>query len=734
MFLNGLLLFGTALGAVPVLIHLLNKRRFRPVIWAAMEFLLQAVEKNARRLQFRDFILMLIRTLAVICLALALARPAVSARGFLGAGMKTGAIILLDNSMSMGYNNGRETRFSVAKQLARKILGQLEQGSWCGLYTFNDEVRMPLGDPSPDLVYMDQELEHSVQLSDGGTNVEKALLQAKKIFDTHREYALSNRELYIITDMQARAWSPREVSGGFGELLKTLSSNAAVYLVNAGDAGGANAAVVELTSTDTLPCVDMPIAFVAKIKNFGQAELNSLALNVFIDPKGKDDKPAERLTVKVDAGETVSARFETRFSTGGDHKVEVRLADDALMGDNRRFCTIEVVDEARILLVDGHSQRADDPLSNETGYLRFALSPHDPENPERQGPIVTETVAQARFADRNLLNYQAVVLANVSSLPKNTIALLEKQVKSGLGLMVFLGDQVEPRVLNGLLGENLLPAKIGATWGEAPALGEEKTPPAFSFAAVAEKLSHPIMSDFNNPDYGAEYLSAIKIYKAFELESYGGDSIRTVAWLSNGKPAVLEKKVGAGEVLLFSFPATTAWGNMPTQPSFTILMLRAANLLTLGNRSPKNLPVGVPIHGVVSLMDQNTPVHITPPAGQKKDTRPEATTDGRAAFDYVETDHAGFYDVVLDRTPRVTMTYALNPNCEVESNLDQVKDQTLKLDYPGFVFNYIEKSDDFQNRLSGERRGTELWPWLFGAVLALLALESVLTNRWAPRD
>ncbi|MGD0092358.1 MAG: SUMF1/EgtB/PvdO family nonheme iron enzyme [Planctomycetota bacterium] len=213
-----------------------------------------------------------------------------------------------------------------------------------------------------------------------------------------------------------------------------------------------------------------------------------------------------------------------------------------------------------------------------------------------------------------------------------------------------------------------------------------------------------------------------------------GDAARFCNWLSNGKPAVLEKKVGAGEVLLFSFPATTAWGNMPTQPSFTILMLRAANLLTLGNRSPKNLPVGVPIHGVVSLMDQNTPVHITPPAGQKKDTRPEATTDGRAAFDYVETDHAGFYDVVLDRTPRVTMTYALNPNCEVESNLDQVKDQTLKLDYPGFVFNYIEKSDDFQNRLSGERRGTELWPWLFGAVLALLALESVLTNRWAPRD
>jgi len=738
MFLNGLLLFGTVLGAVPIIIHLLNKRRFRPVIWAAMEFLLQAVEKNARRLQFRDFILMLIRTLAVVCLALALARPAVSAKGFLGAGIKTGAIVLLDNSMSMGYNNGRDTRFDVAKELTRKVLQQLDPGSWCGLYTFNDDVHMPLGDPSPDLAYLDQELERSVHLSDGGTNIERALFHAKKVFDGHPEFRLANRELFIITDMQARAWNPREVSGGFDAVLRELSSKAAIYLINAGDAGGANAAVLELAPTDTLAGVDMPVAFVAKIKNFGQTPINSLALNVFVDPKGKEDKPVERLMVNVPEGETVSVTFETRFSTGGDHKVEVRLADDALMGDNRRFCTIEVVDEARILLVDGHSQRADDPLANETGYLRFALSPRDPENPEHQGPIVTETVSQARLGDRNLLNYQAVVLANVGSLLKPAISLLERQVRSGLGLMIFLGDQVEPKVFNGLLGEEgakLLPAKVNAIWGEAPAVGEEKMPPAFSFAAAAEKLSHPIMSDFNNADYGAEYLSAIKIYKAFDLEVLPSDNVRVVSWLANGKPAVVERKVGSGVVLLFAFPATTAWGNMPTQPSFTILMLRAANLLTLGNRSPKNLPVGVPIHGVVSLADQNTPVHITPPApAQKKDTRPEPTTDGRAAYDYGETDRAGFYDVVLDRTPRVAMTYALNPNCEVESNLDMVLPATLKQEYPGFIFSYIAKSDDFPNRLAGERRGTELWPWLLGAVLALLALESVLTNRWAPRD
>src|SRR5580693_3308440 len=98
MFLNALLLYGTALGSVPIIIHLLNKRRFKPIQWAAMEFLLAAIQKNARRLQLRDIVLMLLRALAVIFLALALSRPAVSARGIPGSGSKTGAVILLDNS------------------------------------------------------------------------------------------------------------------------------------------------------------------------------------------------------------------------------------------------------------------------------------------------------------------------------------------------------------------------------------------------------------------------------------------------------------------------------------------------------------------------------------------------------------------------------------------------------------------------------------------------------------
>ncbi|HYG78605.1 MAG TPA: VWA domain-containing protein [Planctomycetota bacterium] len=732
MFLNSLLIYGTALGAVPIIIHLLNKRRFRPVTWAAMEFLMNAIQKNARRLQLRDIILMLIRAAAIMSLAMALARPAVSAKGFLGSGMKTGAIILLDNSLSMGYNNGREMRFEGAKRLSKQVISQLEAGSWCGLFTFSDEVKMPLGEPSPDLNYMEQEVDRSVLLSDGGTNIEKALQRVKKVFETHREYQTANRELYIITDMQSRPWN--DVSSSFKTLVKEISATAVVYLINAGDAGSENVSIIDLAATDTLAAVETPISFVVKIKNFGSTDIQGLPVDFYIDPTGNNDKANERATVTVASRETASVTFEAKFNKGGDHKVEVRIADDRLMGDNRRYATVEVVEDSRILLVDGREAGNEDPIASETGFLKFAISPVDPENPTKQSAVVTETVAQQRFSDRNLLNYQTVVLANVSSLPQSALTVLEKQVRGGMGLMVFLGDQSDGVVMNGLLGENgpkLLPAKIGAIWGEAPIPGE-KMPQAHTFAT--DKLSHPIMSDFNSSDF-AELLSATKVYRGYDLEVPQDDLVSVVAWLSNGKPAVVEKKVGSGFVLLFAFPPTTAWGNLPTQPTFPIMMQRAVNRLTLGNRAPKNVPVTLPIHGIVSAADQNTVVRITPPQpAQKKETRPELTTDGRAAFDFADTDKAGFYDIVLDRTPKVSMTYALNPNTEIESNLDVVMPATLKTNFPDFDFSYVAKTEDFARALASERRGTELWPWLIGLVFVLLALESVLANRWAPRD
>src|SRR5215218_4183629 len=64
-----------AVAAAPLLIHLWSRHRFREAPWAAMQFLLAAMRKNARRLQLQQWLLLVVRTLIILLVVLAVAEP-----------------------------------------------------------------------------------------------------------------------------------------------------------------------------------------------------------------------------------------------------------------------------------------------------------------------------------------------------------------------------------------------------------------------------------------------------------------------------------------------------------------------------------------------------------------------------------------------------------------------------------------------------------------------------------
>src|SRR5436853_868974 len=73
-FLSPLLMgAGAAATSIPIIIHLLNKRKFKVVIWAAMEWLLAAQRRNARRLRFQRWLLLAVRCLAILIIAAGIA-------------------------------------------------------------------------------------------------------------------------------------------------------------------------------------------------------------------------------------------------------------------------------------------------------------------------------------------------------------------------------------------------------------------------------------------------------------------------------------------------------------------------------------------------------------------------------------------------------------------------------------------------------------------------------------
>ena len=74
-FLSPLLMWGALLGVVPLIIHLLNRRKFRRVEWAPMRYLKLTVQRNRRRVQVEQLLLLLVRIAALALLFFSLARP-----------------------------------------------------------------------------------------------------------------------------------------------------------------------------------------------------------------------------------------------------------------------------------------------------------------------------------------------------------------------------------------------------------------------------------------------------------------------------------------------------------------------------------------------------------------------------------------------------------------------------------------------------------------------------------
>src|SRR5439155_17701242 len=119
-------------------------------VWAAMRFLKVTVDRNRRKMNLEDLLLLLLRCLILALLALALARPAIREGGIGIPGGDEAALILLDNSGSMSTSDGAVTRFEKAQKAANQILDGMAGGARVAVWLVSDTVRESIPVPTRD--------------------------------------------------------------------------------------------------------------------------------------------------------------------------------------------------------------------------------------------------------------------------------------------------------------------------------------------------------------------------------------------------------------------------------------------------------------------------------------------------------------------------------------------------------------------------------------------------------
>jgi hypothetical protein len=199
LFLNPFLLWGLLAAAVPIAIHLLNRRRHKTIQWAAMQFLLKATRESRGKKKLRHILILTCRALAIAALACAAARPVVSGLIGWGGGSIDTVVLLLDRSASMETKPG--DGLAPRRQIIiEKVRDTMKTLGATRLVLIDSASGKPQEIPSPDVLSEIAPTAPTDTAADFPTLLARA---AEFLADT-----TGRSEVWLASDLQASNWRP----------------------------------------------------------------------------------------------------------------------------------------------------------------------------------------------------------------------------------------------------------------------------------------------------------------------------------------------------------------------------------------------------------------------------------------------------------------------------------------------------------------------------------------------
>jgi hypothetical protein len=696
------LLAGLAAG-VPILIHLINRHRALVHRFPALRFLLMADRRTARKFRLYQLLLLALRVLAILLLALLLSQPrwgGEEASAALALPPQA-TVLLLDNSLSMQYRDGQETRLQRAKALAGQLLeGTAAPDSAMVLPLVTEDADTDLPLLSADAAALWDQI-RAVSASHAAVNVADTVQQAVEIL---RESTAPRRRVMLLTDLTVNGWESFR-----GSDLPRVPEDLVVHVIRLGSSErDANALVSGVRITEPPFIEQTPLDVTVLVRNRSNEPVRSLRVDLLIG----GEAVGQQLT-DLAADEEVAVPFRIVAPEAGLHWGEVRLQGDAFGEDDRFYIALQTVTPARVLVVDG------DPgtslFESETFYLLSALQPRGSLGPPlfHPKPLVWEGLEQERLGD-----YSVIVLCNVEALSPLVRQGLHQFVTDGGGLMFFTGHQVDAARYNNLFyGSDtpLLPVALGD-----PVQQPEEAPVTLKLPVDA----HDALAVFNGD--ASDMLTRSRFYRYFSVaEDEAGESDVLLSY-ENGRPFLLERSIGRGRVLLFTSTADRDWTDLPTRiayvPLVHSLMGYAAQLSEAAPRPQVFLPGPTSVR--MPGAREGGSLAIFTPDGKELLSR-FASREGAIEAPVTEYTVSGIYRLSAGADPDYLAVNATR----AESDFAKLQQPDLQKRWQPMSVILQEESDLGQQAGDATLPGREMAGILLLSLVAVLMVENVCANR-----
>gem|GEM_PF-287802 len=734
-FLLGLLAIG-----IPIAIHLINRRKATRQPFPAMRLLMESNQKEAPSIKLRQWLLLALRILVVAALAFALAKPYfLSSKGVTASERLPAAVVLVvDDSASMQYADW----WARAEDAFDAQMSELRPWDEVTLIRASSVGRSgslgPVARFSADHNGVKKAFAE-LKPTDISTDLSAAALAASDLLAASQ---LPGKYIVIISDFarggfpvnphpeslipyEMRQISVRKKNPSPPE---NLSVSGVDYeqeygldraQINGADEGApsgerfahaSNADIWKITAT---------------VENHSDKDRSDVELRLHID----GEQVAGGL-VDVPAKKSATYEFRHRLEGEGVKSASVELVDaDDYAPDNRYYFGISLKDRIRVLLVNGEPSGV--AYSDETYFLVRALNPGG----RSKSSIIPEVTSPSGLAERELAEFDVVVLANVARVAPKSADKLKNFVRDGGGLFLTMGSQVDPTSWNQSMAE-LLPKPLRGV----KQLAEREDPDApLKITHIGTRLrEHPVFRVFDLA--GGAALQSTQVYSYMLLEPSLPDQVRQILAYKDSAPALVERKVGDGRVLLLTTTIDRDWSDLPVRTAYLPLTRRIVQYLARRATSARQ---DKPVVGkritldVSGLVDERAIIH-----GPEKMRRVMEPVNGEVSF---VPEKLGFYEVWADgdgqdeanapedsaKNRLDALAFAANADPE-ESQLDALGEDAFNpWTEPSEAQIAAGKVDKklLNDALGEDERRVNIWPPFLFAITIFLLLESLLGTR-----
>ncbi|HTU18484.1 MAG TPA: VWA domain-containing protein [Gemmataceae bacterium] len=737
-FIHGYLLAGLLLVGVPVLLHLIMRQKPRHLQFPAFRFLRQRHLINRRKLRLQHLLLLLLRMGVIAALCLALARPRVAAErvaSLFSNERPVAAVLIFDTSASMEYSAAGRTRLEEAKQRASELLDEMDPASQVALLDSADDA----GEGGPEWLSpaLAQARLDGLRIHPANAAVNRQLDRAVRMLEKVGEGEdPTPRFLYVFSDRARASWDPRAGP-------RTMPDGIRALFVDVGADKPKDLAIEKLEVVPPVVAPGSRIQIQATVRATGADFDTELLCQLDNDPDSE-----RKMAIQLAAGQGRVFVFERDAPQNRGENAETiyqvtvkHQTADALPFNNTSFATFLTRQRRKVLSIV-----ADKPLDRRDAGPTAPL-------PWKAWQTATHVVdlfqcdirplAEAdKLADKELHGYAAVCVFQI--VPSAGLwQKLDRYVRGGGGLVLVPGGEEMRRQLPQYNEEGtkagLLPGmlqKIETNPANRPLIRWSNFRVKHPIPAFFDKAMRTAEPDFSKPQ------SWPGVNAFWSVTPTDKDTLVLATYADRGRhpPALLERTVERGHVLLFTTPLDTRdldrnrpWHNYWSDSSFGLILEDQVLRYLAGDSTMPELnyfcgqiprvPLPSSLAAPLYMLDGPglavAETNIKANEGDTQLSLPQAVTAGNYA--------------VRDADQRIVAGCSLNVRPQ-ESELERVPAEEIESVLGKDTLLQVGRTISLKDALTGMHPPPlELLPWLMMAVLIVLTVESLLANRFYRR-